>query len=136
MKTLEQYALNVRIDVKVDADDIQGLLESALDGSVHGASYWCRLTESNAEKSSEQMVFQLVGGGLVLVESPDGEDVQNHTLTLKKLKRGFAMWFTNGHATHSYMKGTKDDGTLDLDIDGPQADVILQYALLGEQRYG
>lgn len=77
-----------------------------------------------------------LGGTLTFFElSEDEKRLLPHRLTRKKMLKGMAKMFAEGHFVDR-ITGTEESGEIDLDMDGPMADVIIQYALFGEEVYG
>ena len=75
-----------------------------------------------------------LGGTLTVYEDADedGENMTPHTLTREKLIEGLSRFLQRGRSRAS----TADDGTFEYDLDADDADIIIQYALLGDIVYG
>lgn len=150
---------DLMIPVKINEYLMASALETAFEG---GSTYWCpairffafgatedkddrygklptwRNTSVTERDSDEGYLGYLcrnvaLGGNLTVFEL---DEVENtcipHLLTKEKLVEGFRRFFTDGRARLE----AEEDGSVGFDCDADDADVILQYAIFDEIRYG
>lgn len=122
------FVLRVNREVLVTRENVDDIMCMALEG---GITYWCNKAEViedeyYGEYASEQISR---GGSLRLFDS---EEDEVYELTLEKLLNGIRLACREGYG-EDWFDGYKLD---DFQIDGDDADTILQYAIFGEQVYG
>jgi len=96
----------------------------------------CRFLVETARKIplSRWVANVINAGGTVTVTEDEESDNEVHNLTKADLIRGIEMWVKNHRPSF-----TREDGILTIDggdIDGDDADSILQYAIFGKLVYG
>jgi hypothetical protein len=81
----------------------------------------------------------VMGGTLTYYEDEDESGIEKdytaHTLDRNGLIKGLAASLVNPNFS-KYIRGAEENGCVDIDIDAWHADYIIQYALLGEVKYG
>jgi hypothetical protein len=119
----------VRINQKVTRDFIDDTLCTALDAGYGWSHYWIMNMVGSNGPDGEDISYpyeSISRGGLMHIRDVDGE---LHQLTLDKFMFGLSLF-----------AGLPDGRTpaqiADDPADGPEADAILQLALLGEIVYG
>lgn len=153
-------AVDVTTTFKVDREILEGVIINGIEGGRFGISYWSpkqRLripsqgfdpatdvvkSEQRADEVWDSYIARNVldGGTLTFYEMEDEsgpeENWKERTLTRENLIAAigrFLLEFAPESAKGNY---EKDSGLTDFDWDGPDSDVILQLALLGEVVYG
>jgi len=96
-----------------------------------GITYWCIKAEviDNDYKGAEHASDAISKGASILLHDSEDdyiEDKQLYTLTKEKLVHGILL-YQKKHLNHKAVDA--------LNIDGNDADTIIQYALFGEQVY-
>lgn len=123
-----EYELFVKRRAYLTSQDIDDIVCTALEG---GITYWCdKVTVVEDEYYGEYASDQISrGGSLILHDSEEDEDI---ILTLDKFLTGFVLACKNKHGRIWF----DDDCVECVNIDASDADVIIQYAVFGEERYG
>lgn len=105
------------ITLKISNDDMNSLLEKALDG---GSLYWCYDSRSKYDQSTA--LSDISNGGALLLYGMDGSV---NTLTKDKILLGIQRGLP-------YLNQVINGINLDVSsIDGDSADLIVQLALFG-----
>ena len=109
--------------------DVTDIVCSAFNG---GISYWCTYAEVVGDQRGSTWEQQIALGGSILLKYEDGQD----TLNLDKFLTGLTLYLSEFELDLSEFE-KKEDGSyvFDFDIDAVSADLIIQYALFGEQVY-
>ncbi len=121
------YTIHPEIEVRLTSQDIDDIMVTALEG---GINYWCRKAEVvGGEYLGEYASDQISRGGSLMLYDAESDD--KWELTLTKFLAGVKKYFEE--SCHIRV----EDGALDAsDIDGEDADCIVQYALFGEVQFG
>ena len=123
---MKEYNLKVEAEIKITEEDIDDIMVNALGG---GITYWCDSCEVIGEYLGEYASDQISRGGKLRLYDIEEGDV--YTLTLDKFLNGVRLWYVNGGSTRC------TNMRIDvLEMDGCDADAIVQYALFGEIVYG
>ena len=109
---------NIKIPVEISAETIEDLLYTAL---YEGGSSWATTNDSSKH------LKDLFDGGHITVIEYDDYSESTHLLDLDMVKKGLAALLKECPATLEEMN---DDGW-----DSDTADLVLQYAIFGEQVY-
>lgn len=126
---MKQYEITTAVKVKLTEEDIDDIMCSALEG---GITYWCRKAEVAGEYLGEWGHEQIARGGTLVL--CDAESSDKWELTLDKFLAGVKMWLESGGTRCLTDLG---DGRIDTcNVDGYEADSIVQYALFGELVFG
>lgn len=130
MNVKKMHEISIERVAKVTQEDIDDIMCSALEG---GICYWASEAEVVEEKRCADWGHEQIarGGALIL---HDAESSDKWELTLEKFLNGVKLWLQNGDDRYGALQ---NDGTLDTcEIDGEMADMIVQYAIFGEVRFG
>ena len=117
--------LEIKFDVEITQQDIDDIMCSALEG---GINYWCRKAEVVGDYLGEYASEQISRGGSLILY--DAESSGKWELTLDNFKDGlhqFLIDFPN-NIEGDELNGYYIDPS---NIDGCDADNIVQYALFG-----
>lgn len=117
--------LENKFDVEITQQDIDDIMCSALEG---GINYWCRKAEVVGDYLGEYASEQISRGGSLILY--DAESSDKWELTLDNFKDGlhqFLIDFPN-NIEGDELNGYYIDPS---NIDGCDADNIVQYALFG-----
>ncbi len=121
--------VKIEFEVEITGQDIDDIMVGALEG---GINYWCREVEVVGDCLGEYSSDQISGGGKIILH--DAESNDKWELDLEKFLNGLKLWIENGGDRHNALQ---EDRTLDTClIDGEMADMIVQYAIFGEVRFG
>ena len=139
MNATAEKVIDVQITMKVSEDTLVSAFASGNISGPFGYAYWCdgvRLAGSRNDGDAERVAKSLLNGADVKVIEIEVERTGKriaHTLTREAFLRGFGRW-----AIESNRAGNTDEatGVTDFDIDAPASDMILQYAVFNEQKYG
>lgn len=119
------YTIHPEIEVRLTSQDIDDIMCTALDY----IGYWCGGTKVIGKRKGEYAHEQISRGGSLILF--DAESSDKWELTLTKFLAGVKKYFEE--SCHIRV----EDGALDAsDIDGEDADCIVQYALFGEVQFG
>lgn len=119
--------ININYKVTYTKQDIDDILCAALEG---GICYWCGEAEVVGEYLGEYASDQISRGGTLILH--DNESDECYELTPEKFEQGLAK-FLSERGTDVLTEEFALDTT---EIDGSDADLIVQYALFGEVVYG
>lgn len=143
MPTTTAPLISIPVTLKVSEDTLQSALTSGMITGSFGYGYWCDRVQIGrkapdfveTEYGDEDIARNVLAGGTAICRELDEDSGKrtSHTLTRRKLLNGFARWVIEGNARHAYDAAT---GTIEFDMDAPSSDLILQFALFGEQVYG
>lgn len=129
--TEQTYTINV--PVKVTREDLFNILWSARH---QGSTYWLEdiIDSKGRAVSTEDTLIELIDKnkpvGFVYPETDDGSELGTAYLTLSSLIAGIEKYVAQ-------YGDCIEDGCIDTcSIDSPSCDLILQYALFGEQVFG
>lgn len=121
----KKFTVRPQIEVNMSQQDIDDIMATALDSIC----YWCRKAEVVGNYLGEYASDQISRGGTLILH--DAESAQTWELTLDKLLNGLKLYFEQG--CHVQV----EDNTIDTcDIDGNDADCIVQFAVFGEVVFG
>lgn len=131
----------IEVRVQLYDEDLRDIWITAFEG---GMRYWCpRVEDVDAldplphEAPSEWLVRGLLAGSTLrlLEDVGEGDTPQWHSLTTKRFVLGVRRWIT--HRSAQGRTPRIEDSRLDVgNIDATEAEVILQFALFDEIRYG
>lgn len=126
-------AINLNINVNVTDQDIDDILSAAFDGAT---TYWCRKFEVVGNYLGDYASDQISRGGTLKFYDSESDEV--YELTKDKFLNGLKL-FLNTPTTFGRVVyfNSQDEFCLECgEIDGADADDIVQYALFGEVVYG
>lgn len=126
-------AINLNINVNVTDQDIDDILSAAFDGAT---TYWCRKVEVVGDYLGDYASDQISRGGTLKFYDSENDEV--YELTKDKFLNGLRL-FLNTPTTFGRVVyfNSQDEFCLECgEIDGADADDIVQYALFGEVVYG
>lgn len=115
-------------NIKVNAEDIDGIMACALEG---GITFWCDEARVVGEYLGEYASDQISRGGQLLLH--DMEEEETYLLNKEKFLKGLKIFLDNSEG-----KICKLDSGYEVDpanIDANDADSIIQYAIFGELVY-
>jgi len=128
--------LEVVVNVMVTDDDIDDIMCAALEW---GINYWADRVNSKGKYRGKYAYKQISRGGEILIHIEDACDESDsgwRTLTKEKFLKGLKKWIaTSGNKLEVLPNGNY----LGIDIsniDAETADIIIQYALFGENVFG
>lgn len=133
--------LEAVLAVEVTDEDIDDIVCTALEG---GITYWADEAKVMGEYLGEYGHEQIARGGQLKIhtmEPFDDEETEDYLLDKEKLLAGLKMYLENPEKPYditcvNHLRG-KTEVILDTcQVDGVVADMIVQYALFGEQIYG
>jgi len=130
MKNDVDFEIEAKIKIRLTEENIDDIMTTALEG---GINYWC----SKAEVVEDRRVSvwgheQIARGGMLILHDSETDD--KWELDLKKFLNGIKLWVENELDQYGAIQA---DGTLDCgEIDADIADLIIQYAIFGEQFFG
>ena len=129
MENNKEFFIEVNMNIKVTAEDIDDIMCSALEG---GITYWCNKAEVVGDYLGKYASEQIARNGTLKLY--DAEEDEVYELTLEKLLKGIRLAVQgNYYADYDWHDGT----TLDpCQIDAEVADVIIQLALFDDVIYG
>lgn len=125
----EDVAGKVKVEMDLTDYAIDCIICNAIEG---GIGYWACLNNTGEDwekkpkgvpASTWATVLLLEGKGVEFEDQEDGD--KKHTLTLKKLLKGYGLNYKNRPHDNDWENG-----------DATTADCIIQYALFGEVVYG
>ena len=123
--TLTEQTFTINVPIKVNTQDIEDILEMAFVG----ADYWI----NDVNYSCNSCLDTLMEGKELVFSVPEDDadtEFKDYTLTLEKLLKGIEMYCAK-------WGDCLDNATVDTGkIDVADCDLILQYALFGEQVFG
>lgn len=127
--------LTLQINYEVSNELISDLLASALEG---GSNYWADhikykkpVNFANTKAGDEKFIhisYPMNEGGEITIRDREDED-KEHTLNLSKIKRGLKRMARSKYAI-------RFQNILREDYDAEDADIFLQFAVLGDCIYG
>lgn len=130
------------LTIKVDTDNLVQAITAGMISGPHGYGYWCedvvmgrRFASAPKETYDNNVALNVINGGSAIFKCFDDDGTRyEKTLSMTSLMKGLALWL----ATYHGAGGTYDPttGVMELNIDAPSSDMIMQYALFGEQKYG
>lgn len=134
MQTGEALFHTVKISHPISLKDVESLLCSALEG---GSNYWAKIVEEKAPLNFKNtnpsdvkfthLSYPMNEGGSITIKDDEGK---KHKLTLAHLRRGLNRLANNKEYASVFANIVNDNA------DAADADVFLQFALLGEVIYG
>lgn len=123
---VKTFKVRPEIEVALTVEDIDDIMCAALEG---GICYWCGRAEVVGDYLGENASEQIARGGSLLLH--DAESADTWELNREKFLNGVKLYFEQG--CHVQV----EDGCIDTgDIDGNDADCILQLAIFGEVVFG
>ena len=124
---MKQFEIEVTRSLFLTEEDIDCIMSSALDW----ISYWCEKAEVVGDYLGEYASEQIARGGALKLHDVEADDVWE--LTLEKFLDGFKQWYDEGNDRYG---AVQPDGTVETgQIDGPMADLIVQFGIFGEEVY-
>ena len=115
----------INVPIKVNTQDIEDILEMAF----LGADYWV----GDIDYIGNDYTETLINGGELIISVPEDDadtEFKDYTLTLEKLLKGIGIYYAK------WGDGLDNGGIDTGKIDVADCDLILQYALFGEQVFG
>lgn len=123
---VKTFKVRPEIEVALTVEDIDDIMCAALEG---GICYWCGRAEVVGDYLGEYASEQIARGGSLLLH--DAESADTWELNREKFLNGVKLYFEQG--CHVQV----EDNLIDTcDIDGNDADCILQLAIFGEVVFG
>ena len=132
----KKYEVNFRYVVKLTEQDIEDIMVTALEG---GIGYWAILDNSRPEfenwpeemSCAEIATRILISGGKISLIEEENEEV--HDLSLNDILTGIQTFVNEGCDRY----GAFNPQEIDLgNFDAECADLVIQFAIFGEQVYG
>lgn len=127
---MEQTVMKLEIELIVTDEDIDDIMAGALEG---GITYWCNRAEVVGDYLGEYASEQISRGGSLKLY--DIEEDACFVLTKELFLGGLKMYLEN---PHPYDIIEEIDNKLHIDTcnaDAVVCDMIIQYALFGQQIY-
>ena len=124
-----QVILSLDYEIKISDQDVDDIIVTALEG---GINYWCGSARPKDEdyKGAKYASGVLNKGGILILKDVEGIEADEE-LTLAKFLKGFQIFLKDNNIT------IDRDGTIDTgEIDAKWADMIIQYAVFGEIKFG
>ena len=136
---MKKFEVKVEIRVELTQQDIDDIMVAALEG---GINYWCREAEVVGDYLGEYASEQISRGGTLKLY--DSEEDEVYELTRDKLLDGIKKYCEDTERPYDIMcEGVNSvgcsTGEYGLDccmVDAVVADMIIQYAVMGEIVYG
>lgn len=130
--------IKINLPIVVTDKDIDDIMTTAMEGGIF---YWCNRVEVEGEYLGGYASNQISRGGVLrfyLSEPISDEDPKYYTLDYRKLIDGIAMWLDSFEDSSTYGDVIEIgmDGSYHIDacnIDSITSDLIVQYALFGEE---
>lgn len=120
------FTVTAEVTVNLTQQDIDDIMCSALEG---GICYWCRRAEVLGDYLGEYAHEQISRGGSLMLH--DAESADAWELNRENFLRGVKLYLEQG--CHVDV----EDNSIDTcDIDGNDADCIVQFAVFGEVVFG
>ena len=126
-RDLVVFHVPVTIDLKVTVQDIDDIMDAALDY----INYWCGAVHVLDGQSylGDYASEQIARGGELVFEYQGGS-----SLSQNKFLNGLSRFYAEGFDEYNSLQ---PNGSIDTcNIDGPRADIIIQLALFNEVVYG
>ena len=123
--TLTEQTFTINVPIKVNTQDIEDIFEMA----CLGADYWI----NDVSYSCSNCLDTLMEGKELVFSVPEDDadtEFKDYTLTLEKLLKGIEMYC--GKWGDCLGENGIDTGKIEV----ADCDLILQYALFGEQVFG
>lgn len=120
------FKVRPAIEVELTRQDIDDIMCAALEG---GICYWCRKAEVVGDYLGEYAHEQIARGGVLMLH--DAESANAWELNREKFLNGVKLYFEQG--CHVCVEENRIDT---CDVDGNDADCIIQFALFGEVVFG
>ena len=121
--------------IKVTREDIDDIMIAALEG---GITYWCCKAEAVGSNLGAYASQQIGRGGALRLYDNDGSN--SYFLNTNRLLDGIKKYVEAGNKPHGILCQASDNaGCRRIDsaqVDATVADMIVQYAVLGEIVYG
>ena len=118
---MENFKVKTEPEINVTQEDVDDIVATALEG---GINYWCRKAEVVGDYLGEYASEQISRGGTLKLY--DSEEDEVYELTRDKLYEG----------VNSVGCSTGEYGLDCCMVDAVVADMIIQYAVMGEIVYG
>lgn len=136
---MNDFKVKVELEVNVTQEDIDDIVTTALEG---GINYWCRKAEVVGDYLGEYASEQISRGGTLKLH--DSEEDGVYELTRDKLLDGIKKYCEDVNRPYDIMYSEMNSvgcssGEFGLDcsmVDATVADMIIQYAVMGEIVYG
>lgn len=128
---MEDKILNVNMQMKVTGEDVDGIMEGALNG---GITYWCDRAKPVGDYLGEYASEQISRGGKLMLY--DFEEEAVHCLDLEKLLNGIRLWAENPAGCNYLEQADGGNLVMNCSTDAVACDAIIQYALFGDVIYG
>lgn len=125
LEVKNRYTLYPRIEVSLSSQDIDDIMDTALEGSI---GYWCDSIDVLSGTEGLPPSRQISRNKSLCLH--DLESADCWTLTLEKFLKGVKLYFEEG--SHVQVENNIIDVS---DIDAVDADIIIQLALFDEVRF-
>ena len=127
--------INVNVGVVITETDIEDIMQTAL----FGINYWADAVRHVGERKGDDACEHIANGGELRIHLSEGPITEGgprwYTLNQKKMVQGIKQYLSDPETNTSdllFYNGVRTE--LDPgDIDADAADLIVQYALFGEQ---
>ena len=135
----KQVTVSVTLEIVLTKEDIDDIMCGALEG---GINYWCRKAEVVGDYLGEYASEQIGRGGMLKLYDSEGD--KTYELTRDKLLDGIKKYCEDTKRPYDIMYAGVNSvgcstGEYGLDccmVDATVADMIIQYAVMGEIVYG
>lgn len=127
--------IKLTLDVVITETDVEDIMQTALDG----ITYWADAVKHVGEWKGDDACEHIANGGELRIHLSEGPITEGgprwYTLSLEKLVRGIKQYLMDpetdmpGLLFNNGVRTEIEPG----DIDAAAADLIVQYALFGEQ---
>lgn len=128
----------ININVEIKDQDIDDIVCTALEG---GINYWCNSAQIGEKTYYGKYASDQIsrGGTLIIYVDEPFEEQETYTLTKAKLINGITQYLKDPVMSKDILTRGKEKGIFEIDccqVDAVVADIIIQYALFGEEIYG
>lgn len=122
---------------KLAIDCLVQMIAAGMIRGPHGYGYWCEEVDAKSGAdvwTDEQIARHVIGGGVARFKCYEDDGRRwTEDLTREKFFAGVGMFLAEGG-----FSSTRDEetGIVDVEVDAPTSDRIMQFALFGKQVYG
>ena len=136
---MENFKVKAELEINVTQEDIDDIVTTAMEG---GINYWCKKADVVGDYLGEYASEQISRGGILKLY--DSEEDEVYELTRDKLLDGIKKYCEDAERPYDIMYAGVNSvgcstGEYGLDccmVDATVADMIIQYAVIGEIVYG
>ena len=134
-KHMENFTVNIKIKLNITQEDIDDIVRTALEG---GIGDWCRKVEVKGDYLGEYASDQISRNGILKLYGYKTDEF--YLLTRDRLLKGIVKYCKNVQNLCDiiYVKDNPCEQECELDcsmIDSVAADMIIQYAVMGDVIY-